>query len=55
MACGPLLALPLSYIPKTSLGPVSIDKMTAGGYVMGLLWAVYFVITFIFFKEPKQR
>ncbi|KAL0025315.1 hypothetical protein WJX79_004533 [Trebouxia sp. C0005] len=31
MACGPLLALPLSYLPTTSLGPISIDPSEAGG------------------------
>lgn len=55
MACGPLLALPLSYLPQTKLGPISIDKVTAGGYVMGLFWALFFAVTLIFFKEPKDR
>ena len=54
MACGPLLALPLSYLPKTSVGPISIDPVTAGGWVMGLLWLLFLVLTLFFFAEPKS-
>lgn len=54
MACGPLLALPLSYLPKTALGPVNIDPITAGGWVMGLLWLLFLVLTLFFFAEPKS-
>lgn len=54
MACGPLLALPLSYLPQTSLGPISIDPVTAGGWVMSLLWALFLVLTLLFFAEPKS-
>lgn len=55
MACGPLLALPLSYIPSISLGKVSVDKITAGGYVMSAFWAVFLAVVLVFFKEPKTR
>ena len=55
MACGPLLALPLSYLPHTSVGPISIDPVTAGGWFMGLLWLLFLVLTLFFFAEPKSR
>lgn len=54
MACGPLLALPLSYLPTTSLGPISIDPVTAGGWVMGLLWLTFLLLTLLIFEEPKS-
>ncbi|KAL0025314.1 hypothetical protein WJX79_004533 [Trebouxia sp. C0005] len=54
MACGPLLALPLSYLPTTSLGPISIDPVTAGGWVMGLLWLTFLLLTLLMFEEPKS-
>ena len=54
MACGPLLALPLSYLPTTSWGPICIDPVTAGGWVMGLLWVIYLLLTLLFFVEPKS-
>ena len=53
MSCGPLLALPLSYLPQTSLGPISIDPVTAGAWLMGLLWLIFLVLTLLFFAEPK--
>ena len=53
MACGPLLALPLSYLPETSLGSLRIDPVTAGGWLMGLLWLIFLVLTLLFFAEPK--
>ena len=55
MACGPLLALPLSYLPSASLGPVSVDPVTAGGWVMALLWILFLLITLVFFSEPKTE
>ncbi len=54
MAFGPLLALPLSYLPTTSLGPISIDPVTAGGWVMGLLWLTFLLLTLLMFEEPKS-
>ncbi len=37
------------------MGPISIDPVTAGGWVMGLLWLTFLFITLLMFEEPKSR
>lgn len=55
MALGPLLAVPMARVPSIQLGFVTFNSITAGAYVMSLIWLVFLVVTLIFFKEPPIR
>ncbi|KAL3144746.1 hypothetical protein ABBQ38_001867 [Trebouxia sp. C0009 RCD-2024] len=55
MALGPLLAVPMSRVPTTHFGPFTFNAITAGAYVMSLIWLVFLAVTLFFFTEPPVR
>lgn len=57
MALGPLLALPLSRLPRTSFrllgrtwGPLT--DITVAGYVMAAVWLAFITAVLLLFKDP---
>ena len=55
MALGPLLAVPMSRVPTLHFGPFTFNPITAGAYVMSLIWLVFLAVTVFFFTEPPVR
>lgn len=55
MALGPLLAVPMSRVPTVYLGPLTFNPITAGAWVMSLIWLVFLAVTVFFFQEPPVR
>ena len=55
MALGPLLAVPMSRVPTIQLGYITFNPITAGAYIMSLIWLVFLAVTVFFFKEPPVR
>lgn len=55
MALGPLLAVPMSRVPTIHFGPFTFNAITAGAYVMSLIWLVFLAVTIFFFTEPPVR
>ena len=55
MALGPLLAVPMSRVPTLHFGPFTFNSVTAGAYVMSLIWLVFLAVTVCFFTEPPVR
>ena len=55
MALGPLLAVPMSRVPTIHFGPFTFNAITAGAYVMSLIWLVFLAVTVFFFTEPPIR
>ena len=55
MALGPLLAVPMARVPPLQLGPFTFNPITAGAYVMSLIWLVFLAVTIFFFTEPPVR
>lgn len=55
MALGPLLAVPMSRVPTLHFGPLTFNPITAGAYVMSLIWLVFLAVTVCFFREPPIR
>lgn len=55
MALGPLLAVPMSRVPTLQMGPLTFNPITAGAWVMSLIWLVFLAVTMFFFQEPPVR
>ena len=55
MALGPLLAVPMSRVPTMQFGPFTFNAITAGAYVMSLIWLLFLAVTIFFFTEPPVR
>ncbi len=55
MALGPLLAVPMARVPTVQLGFITFNSITAGAYVMSLIWLVFLAVTIFCFEEPPIR
>ena len=55
MALGPLLAVPMARVPTLQVGPVTFNPITAGAWVMSIIWLVFLAVTLFFFQEPPIR
>ena len=55
MAVGPLLAEPLQRLPTMQLGSLTIDPITAGAYLMLIIWVAFLAVTIICFADPRGR
>ena len=55
MALGPLLAVPMARVPTVQIGPLTFNPITAGAWVMSLIWLVFLAVTMLFFQEPPVR
>ena len=59
MALGPLLAVPLAYVPDVTpkfLGiNFHIDGIMVAGYTMALVWLLFAVLAWFAFEEPLHR
>lgn len=52
MALGPLLSLPLAFLPEAQLAGIPVNPITAVGLVMALLWLAFLAAAAIWFKDP---
>lgn len=52
MALGPLLALLLAKVPLTKLGAITLDRITAAGWIMAMVWVAFIVCWLIIFRDP---
>ena len=55
MAVGPLLAEPLQRLPTMQLGSLTIDPITAGAYLMLIIWVAFLAVTIFCFADPRGR
>lgn len=55
MALGPLLAVPMARVPTLQMGPLTFNPITAGAWVMSIIWVLFLAVTIIFFQEPPVR
>jgi len=55
MALGPLLSLPLSYLPESELAGVAINPITAVGLFMALAWLLFLACAARVFRDPPAR
>lgn len=55
MALGPLLSLPLAYLPDRQVAGLSVNSITAVGWIMAFLWVLFFAATLIWFPDPPKR
>jgi hypothetical protein len=55
MALGPLLSLPLAYLPERRVAGLALNPVTAVGWVMALAWLAFFLATLVWFQEPSKR
>lgn len=54
MAAGPAIAGLLNFLDFKVLG-LTINSVTSPGWLMALLWIIYVVCLFLFFKEPRNN
>jgi hypothetical protein len=60
MALGPFMAVPLSfwldrYSDTWSVWGLSMNVITMSGWLMVFLWALFGIVTLLFFEEPLRR
>lgn len=55
MALGPLLSLPLAYLPEAELAGIPVNPITAVGFVMALLWLAFLAAAAVWFTDPPAR
>lgn len=54
MALGPLLSLPLAYLPERQVAGLTLNSVTAVGWVMALAWLAFICATLMWFQEPPK-
>jgi hypothetical protein len=56
MALGPLLSLPLAYLPDgRQVAGLPVNSITAVGWIMAAAWLAFLLATIAWFPEPPKR
>jgi hypothetical protein len=56
MALGPLLSLPLAYLPEEGqVAGLPVNSITTVGWIMAAAWLAFLMATVAWFPEPPKR
>ena len=55
MALGPLLSLPLSYFPDLKIAGLTVNYITAGGWIMNFAWLLFVLLAWFLLDEPLAK